>query len=129
MCNNKDLLYVLFSLYTADIPSLSSLNLLKWKSQEGQEQEFRLVNRVSAEWQGFGLLLGLGMNQLRVWRQERLGDVTMCWNLVMEHWLKGDSADYPPSWEGLYTLLQDMEFSTQAREMKEAVEQSLIAPH
>ena len=77
---------------------------------------------VSAKWEGFGLLLGLRVNQLRAWRQENMGDISMCWNRVMEHWLDGGSADYPPTWEGLYTLLTDAECAGVAKNMKAAVE-------
>ena len=39
----------------------------------------------------------------------------------MECWLKGESDEYPATWEGLYTLLEDMEFSQVSKELMEAV--------
>ena len=105
-------------------PALSSLslNLLKWKDEQGRQQTFRLVDRVSSKWKQFGLLLGLEPNQLDALKLDNPGQTAMCWNIVMEHWRKGDSVQYPPTWEGLYTLLEDMEFSRFADELKEAVD-------
>ena len=113
---------------TAVSPSPSTLNLLKWKDEQGREQTFRLVNRVSAKWEDFGLVLGLDINQLEVWRQESLGSVSVCWNRVMDHWLRGGSAQYPPTWEGLYTLLNDMEYVRDAKELRKAVTASGASP-
>ena len=40
----------------------------------------------------------------------------------MEHWLSQDgSRDYPATWEGLYTLLNDVGFGTVAEKLKTAV--------
>jgi hypothetical protein len=43
----------------------------------------------------------------------------------MEHWLKGESDEYPATWEGLYDLLKDVQLSTVSGELEEAV----IAAH
>ena len=40
----------------------------------------------------------------------------------MEHWLTGESVDYPPTWEGMYTMLEDAELAQVAMSLKEAVE-------
>ena len=135
-----DLLATIAQLYLADImlclhiavftplntltaPSPSALNLLKWRDEQGQEQTFRLVDRVGAKWVEFGVLLGLSKNQLDAVKEDQLGQTARCWNRVMEdHWLGGCSSEqYPPTWEGLYTLLTDMESANIARDLKEAV--------
>lgn len=47
----------------------------------------------------------------------------MCWARVMEQWLNGQREDdYPSTWEGLYMLLNDAEFSVVAEELKVAVD-------
>ena len=76
--------HFLASFFPSVPPSLSlpSLHLLKWKDEEGQEQEFRLVKWVSARWYDFGMLLGLELNQLDVWRIQYQGDTAICWNKV-----------------------------------------------
>lgn len=71
----------------------------------------------------FGRLLGLSTNQLRTWERQNLGSMVMCWVEVMEHWLtEGGTHDYPATWEGLYTLLNDSERSVVARDLKRAVD-------
>lgn len=89
-------------------------------------QTFRLVDRVSASWRSkFGMILRLTTNQLNVWEDQYRGDANMCWARVMEHWLSGNSeADYPVTWEGLYSMLDDAEFSQIAEELREAVNQA-----
>ena len=102
--------------------SLSLLNLLKWKDEEGQEQEYRVVDEVSAKWYEFGMLLGFKLNQLDAWDTEYLKNASRCWNRVMDQWLtQGGSHDYPATWEGLYTLLRDTGFASTARKLKNAV--------
>ena len=101
------------------------MRLLKWKDENGHPQTFRLISKVSAEWKKFGTLLGFEANQLEGWREESLGNVTTCWLKVMEEWLADSSArDYPTTWEGLYSLLNDCEHSETAIELKEAVKLS-----
>lgn len=101
---------------------LSSLNLYKWKDNEGQEQEFRLVEEVSAKWNDFGLLLGFGLNQLDAWEAQYHGNANRCWNKVMDHWLsKGGSQCYPATWGGLFILLEDLGLTKASQVMQKAV--------
>ena len=69
------------------------------------------------------MLLGLTPSQLDAINGQYHGDAYYCWNKVMEHWKEGVSASYPPIWEGLYTLLEDMELAQVAANLKEAVSQ------
>lgn len=82
----------------------------------------RLVDMVSAKWKNFGVLLGITQNQLDVWEKQYCGNANMCWTKVMAYWLNGGSKDqYPPTWDGLYTLLEDAEYSQVAEELKKVV--------
>ena len=100
-----------------------TLHLIKWKDEKGCIQTFRLVDRVSASWRSkFGMILKLTTNQLNVWEDQYRGDANMCWARVMEQWLNGSSeADYPVTWKGLYSMLDDAEFSQIAQELRVAV--------
>lgn len=81
-----------------------------------------MVNEVSANWHDFGLLLGVGLNQLDAWELQYRGDASKCWNKVMDRWLaSGGTRDYPATWEGLYTLLNDTGFVKVAKELNDAV--------
>ena len=49
----------------------------------------------------------------------------MCWTKVMQHWLNGVGKDrYPPTWEGLYMLLEDAEYPQVAEDLKKVVDDS-----
>lgn len=111
----------------AIIPSPKTLSLIKWKDEQGQEQTFHLIDRVSAKWTEFGTLLDLTPNQLAVLKQESSGNIALCWKKVMEHWLSGGGkGDYPATWEGLYSLLEDVQCSGVANKLKKAVTRSHV---
>ena len=79
------------------------------------------MDNVSAKWYGFGLTLGLKLNQLDAWKTQYQGDAAICWNKVMEDWLtRGGSCGYPATWEGLYSLLDDLGFVNISRKMQRA---------
>ena len=79
------------------------------------------MNRVSAKWRKFGFRIGLERNQMEnYWARERDNDA--CWEKVMEAWLKGQGQHlYPPTWEGLYEILEDVELGGVVSALKEAV--------
>lgn len=59
---------------------------------------------------------------LTAWREECLGNATRCWLKVMHRWLAGeDASDYPTSWDGLYEMLEDVEYTEVARQLREIV--------
>ena len=102
--------------------SLKLLNLIKWRDERGEEQKFRLVNRVSSRWESFGYRLDLPQNMLDAWREECHHISARCWCKVMHHWLTGgDTPDYPATWDGLYEMLEDVEYFEVARQLREAV--------
>ena len=85
------------------------------------QHKFRLVDKVSAKWMDFGSLLDLTQNQLTAWDTQHRGNAALCWKEVMQCWLNGGSEEYPPSWEGLYDLLEDVGCPAVAAELKKAV--------
>ena len=109
---------------TAISPSQTTLTLIKFLDEQGQQRTFRLVDLVSVKWREFGLLLGLTQNQLEGWSTQHLGNSSHCWHEVMQHWLDGVSRGYPVSWEGLYRLLKDAEYPAVARKLEVAVRNS-----
>lgn len=117
MQNHQLLLYI-----PGNSLSIVTLHLIKWRDARGQTQTFRLVDRVSASWRRFGMILRLAENQLEKWDDEYRGDANNCWARVMGEWLNQCTEDYPASWEGLYTLLDDAEFSEVAQELRKAVD-------
>ena len=83
---------------------------------------FRLINKVSSRWEAFGRLLTIPEDMLTAWSAECLGIAAKCWMKVMDCWLKGVIARcYPPTWDGLYEMLEDVEYAEEAKQLKEAV--------
>ena len=102
------------------------------------------MDNVSAKWYEFGMTLGLKLNKLDAWKTQYQGDAAICWNKVcgslllcalvanwllitlvcqvMDDWLtRGGSRDYPATWEGLYSLLNDLGYGNVAVKLKKAV--------
>ena len=72
------------------------------------------------------MLLGIDINELDSW-EHQLQSSSSCWNKVIDHWLAGGgTAEYPATWEGLYTLLEDAECSQAAKDMEAAVKAATI---
>ena len=97
-----------------------ALSLLKWKDSQGQEKEFRLVNQVSAKWREFGRLLNINLNQLNEIEEDQTKTTERWWK-VIELWLNGRECEYERTWEGLYSLLDDLQLPKIAKDLKEAV--------
>ena len=106
-----------------DTPSLTALGLLKWKDEHGCVQEFRLASKVSSRWKDFGQRLGMSWDELKVLDRKNLMNDKDSWRDVMNSWLSCEvkSEQYPTTWEGLYTLLKDLELSQYAQQMEKAV--------
>ena len=48
----------------------------------------------------------------------------------MQHWLdEGSEEDYPPTWEELYTVVEDTELTEVAVKLKEAVTTARVLMH
>ena len=107
---------------SAAVPlSLKTLSRLEWKEQ-GKVKTFCLVYEVSTRWQEFDTRLGQDPNLLKGWHKKHHGNGIKVWKEVMEHWLSsGGTEDYSATWEGLYSLLDDMKLSTVSAELKLAV--------
>ena len=104
--------------------ALKDLQLLKWTSPDGVVHRYRLVNHVSAKWKKFGRLINLTENQMKNWAKET--DNEGCWERVMETWLEGQGQDvYPPTWQGLFEMLEDVQFGGVVPALKEAVESAI----
>lgn len=115
---------------------MRSLTILKWKDKHGKEKTFRLVDKVSSGWRDFGNMLGLTMNQLEAWEMDQCcKNSSALWRKVMNYWLtKGQTLDYPATWDGLNSLLLDLSYTEIARELKDVLRlvvqssQSLLKP-
>ena len=103
--------------------SLETLTLLKWRGQDGREHTFRLVDKVCDKWMEFGLRVKIEHSKLKSWGTQFHLNASRCWCEVMEHWSNtgGRGCDYPVTWDGLYSMLDDLEYCQVARDLKTAV--------
>ena len=105
---------------------MKTLNIIKWKDDQGDEQKFCLVSEVSARWKDFGMHLKITQNDLDAMEEEHGRKAKACWKDVMNQWLDGKGEpEYPSTWEGMYTLLDDLELSEVAKRLKKAVNNPL----
>ena len=75
-------------------------------------KSFNLADRVSGSWKMIGLRLGIEPDVLHSIEHNRVDDSDRLWN-VLSRWLENAAglphcADYPLSWQGLNTLLEDI---------------------
>ena len=102
--------------------SINTLTLLKWKDQHGCMKKFKLITKVSSKWRDFGIRLSHELDQLEAWAEEYRGVSSRCWCRVMNYWItENDSPDYPATWSGLFLVLEDVEYSEVAAELKKAL--------
>ena len=101
---------------------MSTLRLIKYTNSSGELCKFRLTDKVCAKWRKFGLMLNITSNILHGIDSQMRGHSDECFARVMQLWLDGDSRVYPPTWEGMYQLLEDINLSQVARDLKIAVD-------
>jgi hypothetical protein len=108
--------------------SLRLLHLIKWRDLNGRVRKYSLISQVSSKWEPFGYRLSIPPNVLEGWREEYMANAARCWGKVMQFWLSeyqqecsDEEAEYPATWEGLYEMLEDVEFAEVAKQLKEAV--------
>jgi hypothetical protein len=84
------------------------------------QKRFNLANHVSASWMEIGLRLGIERNLLSSIQDDRPDNFKRL-SKVFGIWLENATglphhADYPLSWQGLHTLLEDVEKTEVAKQ-------------
>ena len=112
---------------TASLPvDMKYLKLIKWRSPAGVLREYRLVEHVSTKWRQFGTQITLTQNTMDGWFSDT-HDTESCWERVMQAWLQGrGKEEYPPTWEGLFKLLQDIRKEAVVPVLREAVDRAVL---
>ena len=103
-------------------PNTKNLTIFKWKNKDGEVKKFRLKSHIFHKWRDIGNLVA-SYEQLEVWAREK--DANGCCDAVLNHWLNHPPSDYPPTWEGLIELLDDIELHNVAAELKTALENAV----
>ena len=74
------------------------------------------------KWDKIAIQIGLEHNTWVGIEKHHRGDQERCWQEVMQKWLDGQGQEnYPTSWEGLYSLLNDIGSSQVAKKLKDAI--------
>ena len=115
------MIYVLIS-PVSSTPSLSISNLtrLRW-TDKGQPRILKIREKISPRWEEAGDLLGLTVERLKGIDMHRRGNVGMCCRDVLVDWLHENQGDYPTTWEGMVQVLEDMDLSAAALQLKNAL--------
>lgn len=84
-------------------------------------KQYRLVSRICSSWQDVGSILGINQEKLDSIREENMLRTENRIRRVFSLWLENAAQlpkceYYPLSWQGLYDILLDCEFSTAAME-------------
>ena len=106
----------MFLIPIAHIPTMSQLTLLKWRDENGHNQKLKILQEISSNWEEAGNLMGLSSNVLDSIEKNYSRSVEQCCRNVFRSWLEGEKGGliYPVSWEGICTLLEDMDYSSTA---------------
>lgn len=79
------------------------------------------MRRISDKWFDLGLLVGLNPTTLHNFKDTYSSNDSRCIH-VLSHWLNNGHPDYPTTWEGVYSLVCDIEKSIIARDLKRVLE-------
>ncbi len=106
---------------------MSNLVLIKWTDSNNKEQRIQIISELSPKWSDISDLLGfrtaltqqIELNCNRV--QDRCKE-------VMRLWLSSEEGAYryPTTWEGLIKLLEDIDLSSLASDVREVVCQNTV---
>ncbi len=106
---------------------MSNLVLLKWTDSNNKKQRIQIVSELSPKWSDISDVLGFSsaltqqieLNYHRV--QDRCKE-------VMRLWLSSEEGSYRYSttWEGLIELLEDIELSSLASDIRQVVCQNTV---
>ncbi len=117
-------LFVCFTISALPI-TLKRLTLLKWTDKSGQRKTLRLRDEMSPHWREAGDLLGLSIARMDGIYTHHLADVRQCCRDVLKDWIQSDSSDYPATWGGLLSLLDDLQLHACAKSLQAA----MCSPH
>ena len=108
--------------YIPSVPdfSMKRLILLKYH-KDGKSHILRLRDEMSPKWRDIGFLLDVSQARLDGILTQRLGDVRQCVQDVLQDWITNGSSDYPATWEGLLSLLEDLELHACAESLRTAL--------
>ena len=77
-----------------------------------------LSSKVSADWEDFGLFLGLGLGRLDIIKADNPSDSQKCFREMIKVWFK-QQVNPPPSWSALVKALDDLGQNSLAQNLRD----------
>lgn len=104
--------------------NLANLTLLKWTDENDKSQTLRIREEISSKWTEAGDLLGVSSSRLDAIGDCRRGDTVMCSRDVLQEWIRtnGGPGSYSVTWDGIVSLLKDMQLTNVADILKNALQ-------
>ena len=107
--------------------TVRTLTLLKWEDKHGCQKRFRLITKVSSRWTDFGRLFGQEEDELEGLGVQYHYKAKQCWCKVVSQWLdNGGTAEYPATWGGFISVLEDVELWEVARELEVVLRSAIV---
>jgi maltose-binding protein MalE len=102
------------------------LDLIKWKDENGVERELRIYSKIGHKWEDIATRLCLEKGEISMIKQDSHYQTYPCIKAVFKKWFENatylpNARDYPKSWQGLITLLNDVELGEVAKELERAL--------
>ena len=80
-----------------------------------------MIRSICPKWHELGRLLGMGAAELSAISLKNQKDPEPCCTDVVAKWLEDGSPHYPLTWGGVFELLDDLDETTLATELKNAL--------
>lgn len=103
---------------------LRHLALLRYRNQAGEQEELRILERISGHWKKLCTQFGYDEDLIaESCNRGTASDAENCCHSVLKRWLdSGGTSEYPDSWTGLIKVLTDIEKIRVARDIEQALE-------
>lgn len=101
----------------------ANLLLLIWNDNDngGEERRFSVIEQVQDRWREIGILLGFQDAELTVIERQKNFSGKECLLCITDKWIRSSTPQsndrYSPTWDGLATLLHDIQESQTAQKL------------
>ena len=98
---------------------------MKWKDENGVEKKLRIYSEIAHKWKQIARLIGLKPGQISAIEQDHR-ETASCVAAVFQRWFEyagqlPNARDYPKSWQGLISLLDDVQLDEVVKVLKKAL--------
>lgn len=87
-------------------------------STDGKKRKLSIVRTVKDSWKRVGLHLGIPDVTLQAWDEEKKNPEECC-RCVFQYWIDNRCEDYETNWDGVVSLLDDLDFDEDVIKLQE----------